>query len=222
MITHLPAVMVADDCWWWKNFWAVKSKNIEGKFFVLCSKPPVGLPISIPIQISILLFSPCMHTPHPPPHFPLFFMRYYFLILLLHLIFIAATKSHNHVGALPVVRWCRKSFEKSGEQLVSSNLTDVWQPCALLSRTCKLFLNLTEKTSLLTNKVAFTIPMALHVILLWTQLPSKQQFWCEYVHISNSLGFQDIPVVCQCFFIFTKHAKWIFFMQFFLTHQNSK
>ena len=155
-------------------------------------------------------FSPLaciLHTPHPPPHFPLFFMRYYFIILLLHLIFIAATKSHNHVGALPVVRWCRKSFEKSGEQLVSSNLTDVWQPCALLSRTCKLFLHLTEKTSLLTNKVAFTIPMALHVILLWTQLPSKQQFWCEYVHISNSLGFQDIPVVCQCFFYFHQTCK---------------
>ena len=70
--------------------------------------------------------------------------------MLLHVIFIAATKSQNHVGALPVVRWCRKSFEKSEEQVVSSNLTDVWQPCALLSRTCKLFLHLTEKTPLLT------------------------------------------------------------------------
>ena len=53
-------------CSWWKNFWAVKSKNLEGKFFVLCSKPPVGLlPISIPIQISLLLFSLCIH-PLPP------------------------------------------------------------------------------------------------------------------------------------------------------------
>ena len=47
--------------------------------------------------------------------------------------------------------------------------------------------------------VAFTMPMTLYVILFWTQLPSKQQFWCEYVHILNSLGFQDISVVCQCF-----------------------